>query len=287
MMYKKIKLPLISVILALFGEVLFAESGSFQISPPPIAYPYFEEGKTDYKTEPMFININSTEADLSLTGGGVNFIGRHANSKFLAFDIQSSIAVLSGQMPGVTPMYYSTSYYYTPAEKANVTMTSWSTSLNMEIQLIKEDEGSLIVFFGPTFVFTNMTMSTPYSITILPPHSNAGEVHTGFTDKLTMRSKTNGAQFGIQSNLAVGDGLSISPFYMMSTTSGTVSIMDLPGNTDADTTRFTADISRSTTTSFGMDIIIDEISIGTILQNIKQDENSNINIMMFRFGYHY
>lgn len=284
MIHKNFKLLLIGLLF--FSGTLFAGSSGFQIAPPPIAYPYFEEGKVDLKFEPMLISIESAEADLSLSGIGFNFIRRQAFSDMLAFDMQGSMSVLTGQMPGVA-MYYSYDYYATPTGKADVTMTAMSFSFNLEMQLVKEGEESLIFFFGPNFGLANMTMLTPYSLTVLPPHSNAGQVFSGYTDTTTILSSTVGLQFGMQANLSLGDRVSISPFFMMSSTSATATITNDPGTSDTEPTTFTGDPTTSTATSFGMDIIIDEISIGTILQNISQEDESDVNIVMFRFGYHF
>ncbi|MBU1658236.1 hypothetical protein KKG72_04185 [bacterium] len=284
MMVRKFKLSLITVVCLVFGEVAFAGNSNFQIAPPPIAYPYFEEGKTDWKIEPMLMNIESSQADLSLVGGGLNFIGRQAFSEYLAIDMQGSISALSGQMAGIAPMYYSTSFYPRVDGKSDVSMGSMSISFNIEAQLIKEDAGSLIVFFGPNLGLTNMNLTTPYSLVRI----SDGAVTSGYTDQMQILSSTVGAQFGMQGSLSFGKGLSISPFFMISSTSGTATITDDPNTSDTSESEYTVDIPESTTTSFGMDIIMDEISIGTILQSIATaDDNSDVNIIMFRFGYHF
>lgn len=285
------------VSMATVGTLGATSNSDFQIAPPPIAYPYFEAGRVDGKIEPMIISIESQQAEMSLAGGGINMVGRQAFSEWIALDVQAGLFALNGQtagIPPITPILTSGGYpvyYYTRVDgKANVNMTSFVMSFNIEFQPIKEDFGNLILFFGPNFGVSSVTMRTPYSLIVPPPYSNAGDVYSGYTDTLTFSGSTSGAQFGMQAGFALGYGLQISPFFMMSSASGTATLTDDPGTGNAGTTSVTADIPESSTTSFGMDIVIDEMSLGTIFQNIQSqdsEEQSDINIVMFRFGFHF
>jgi len=287
------------VSVATVGTLGAASNSNFQIAPPPIAYPYFEAGRGDGKIEPMLISIESKEAEMSLAGAGINMVGRQAFSEWIALDVQAGLFALNGQTAGIPPItpipttgaYSAYTYYYTRVDgKAQVNMTSFVMSFNIELQPIKEDFGNLILFFGPNFGVSSMTMRTPYSLIVPSPYSNAGDVFSGYTDTLTFSGSTSGAQFGMQAGFALGHGLQISPFFMMSSASGTATLTDDPGTGNAGTTSVTADIPESSTTSFGMDIVIDEMSLGTIFQNIQSqdsEEQGDINIVMFRFGFHF
>ena len=294
-MSKNIVLLLALAVCCIPGRLAAESQSNFQIAPPPIAYPYFEAGRSDGRVEPTFITISSDAADLSLAGIGISAVGRQALSDWVAFDVQGGMFVLTGQMAGIPPITPIPTgdgyYYYTRVDgNADVSMVSFIMSFNLELQLLKADEGSLIFFFGPNFGVSSMTIQTPYSLIVPPPYSNAGSVYSGYTDTLTVSSSTGGAQFGMQAGLNLGHGVHFTPFFMMSSTSGTATMTDNPGYSSAGTTSMTADIPESSVTSFGMDIVIDDMSIGTMLQNIQsqdEEESSEVDIFMLRFGFNF
>lgn len=270
---------------------------NFQIAPPPIAYPYFEPGRTDSKVEPIIINIESK--DFALSGGGVNFDGRKAFSNFLAMDFQGGIFMLNGEMPGIPPITlipaYDTNnifrgYYLTQVDgKAKVRLNSFQFSFNVEFQPIHGDRGGLIIFGGPSLGLMNMTMDTPYSLIVPFPFSNAGQRYSGFTDTLTITSTLGGIQMGLQGDVAVAGNIRISPFIMVSTASGSSTMKDDPGVRNVSGYSTTADIPSFTTTSMGMDIIVGNLSVGTLLQDMQPKDKSQagVKITMFRLGYRF
>lgn len=273
------------------AAVLGADS-NFQIAPPPIAHPYFEPGKTDSKIEPIYINIAST--DFSLSGGGVNFDTRHVFTEVLALDVQGGFFALNGEMPGIPPITLIPAYsggsflgYYAalPTGKAKVNMTSIQMSVNVEFQPVHGDGGGLIIFGGPNLGIMSMTMKTPYNLYWAP----TGTTTTGFTDTLSISSVTAGIQMGLQGDIAVGDTVRLTPFIMVSTSSGSSTMEDDPGVKGVTGTTTTADIPSSTSTSLGMDIVMGDLSIGTVLQQMKPkaNETEGVKITMFRLGYRF
>lgn len=279
----------VATVLAGVGNAVAAQS-NFQIAPPPIAYPYFEPGRSDGKIEPMYIGISAQ--DISLSGGGVNFDRRHAFSEIMAMDIQAGLFALSGKMPGIspiTPNLLPGGIYYTSAtDKAKVTMSSIAMSANIEFQPIHGKEGGLIIFGGPNIGIMSMEMKTPYSITYYRGGGLWGTA-TGYTDTLTISSTTSGFQLGLQGDISLSENFKLSPFIMTSSTSGTATMKDDPGMSGVSGYSSTTNIPATSSTSFGADIIIGNLSIGTVLQQIASQEKSSndINVTMFRLGYHF
>lgn len=270
---------------------VFAADSSFQIAPPPIAHPYFEPGKTDSKIEPIYINIAAT--DFSLSGGGINFDTRHVLTEMLALDVQGGFFLLNGEMPGIPPMTPIPAYtsggsflgYYLalPTGKAKVNMTAIQMSFNVEFQPIHGDGGGLIIFGGPNLGISKMTLTTPYSLTY------GSTTTTGYTDTLSISSVTAGLQVGLQGDIAVSEDFRLTPFIMVSSSSGSSTMTDDPGVQGVDDTTSTADIPSSTSTSIGMDIVMGDLSIGTVLQQMapKENESEGVKITMFRLGYRF
>jgi len=270
---------------------VFAADSSFQIAPPPIAHPYFEPGKTDSKIEPIYINIAAT--DFSLSGGGINFDTRHVFTEVFALDVQGGLFALNGEMPGIPPITQIPAYsgtgtflgYYTAQAtgKAKVNMTSIQMSVNMEFQPIHGDAGGLIIFGGPNLGIMRMTMKTPYNLIY------GATTYTGYTDTLSISSVTVGLQVGLQGDIAVSDAVRLTPFIMVSSSSGSSTLEDDPGVKDVDGTTSTADIPSTTSTSLGMDIVMGDLSIGTVLQQMapKANETEGVKITMFRLGYRF
>jgi hypothetical protein len=289
---KTLTVALFALLAALMNPApVFSADSNFQISPPPIAYPYFEAGRTDAKIEPMFLNIEAQ--NISLSGGGVNFDARQAFSEEMAVDVQGNLLVLSGEMPGIPPLTLIPAYsgstflgYYTPQTtgKAKVGMMSIGMSLNVEFQPFHSDAGGLIIFGGPNINITRMTMQTPYRL-YYPPST----YYSGYTDTLTIASVTGGVQFGLQGDIALGSDARISPFVMTSTSSGSSTLTDDPGVSGVADSSTTGDIPSSTTSSLGMDIIIGNFSVGTVMQQMKAQSSTSddVKITMFRMGYRY
>jgi hypothetical protein len=76
---------------------------------------------------------------------------------------------------------------------------------------------------------------------------------------------------------------------MTSTSSGSSTLTDDPGVSGVADSSTTGDIPSSTTSSLGMDIIMGNFSIGTVMQQMKAQSSTSddVKITMFRMGYRY
>ncbi len=270
----------------------YPQQSNFQIAPSPIAYPYFEDGRYDGTIGGSFISISTT--DMSMAGGAGDFKGRMAFSEFTAIDCDLGINMLGGSMPGIppiTPLYTNLGYpYFTEvAGDASLLLFSFRMAVNIEFQPVKSEFGSIILFGGPNINISNFTITTPFNLIVPPPYSNAGEVYTGYTDTLTISTNLTGWQAGIQIDIPLGEGMRLSPFFMYSSFSGTAALTDTTTVSGSDTTSISVDVPGSTSTSFGMDIVFDDFSIGTLLQQMTASDETtqDTSIIMISISYHF
>lgn len=259
-------------------------SNGFQIAPPPIAHPIFAAGIKDQKFDFNFISMSSDEIEVDLNGFGASYIVREAYSDTFAVSAQAGLFMLNGTMPGLAlPFYYQGNWFIPESlSDADVSMMSMPFSANIEIQLIKEDAASLIVFIGPNLGFSVMNMKTSYKT-----DKSGGTVYTNLAQ---VTSTTAGLQFGMQAGLRVSEDVKISPFFMVSSSSGTANFNYKSGASGVDDTTYSGEIPDVTTSSIGMDIIFKEISIGTVLQDLQRSSSDGsdaggMQTAMIRFGY--
>lgn len=279
------KMVLAGFVSALSVTSVIAEDNSngFQIAPPPIAHPIFAAGIKDQKFDFNFISMSSDEIEVDLNGFGASYIVRQAYSDSLAISAQAGLFMLNGTMPGLAlPFYYSGNWFIPESlSEADVNMMTMPFSANVELQLIKEDAASLIVFIGPNLGFSVMNMETSYKVSSTSPT---------YTNQAQVTSTTAGLQFGMQAGLRVSEDVKISPFFMVSSSSGTANFNYQSGASGVSDTTYSGDIPDVTTSSIGMDIIIKELSIGTVLQDIQRsnsdgDDEGGLQTAMLRFGY--
>lgn len=292
---KKLFLNILTALLIAFHATALAatQQSNFNILPSPIAYPYFAPDRLDGKIDGSLVNI--TAPSITMTGGFADLKGRYAFMEYFAIDGEFGMGGLAGTMPGIAPLaltYASNGvpYTYRIDGEGQISMFAFRMSANLEIQAFHNDFFGVILFGGPNFSGTNMTITTQYSLIVPHGYTNAGQVFSGYTDNLTIGSSMSGGQFGIQLDLYSKDlGIRISPFFITSTFSGTATLTDNPGDSRTSSTVLSAQIPSTTSTSFGMDIIFNNISIGTVLQQLssQQQNNSDVNIFMLSFGYRF
>ena len=260
-----------------------SQQSNFQIAPSPIAYPYFEEGRFDGTVDATFISMSMT--NFSMAGGDLGGRGRAALSDFFAIDGTLGMTFLGGNMkPGLVPIsYYDPFWIAIPGDEATLSFFSMRGSINLEIQPIHTPEFDIILFGGPQFMFSNYTITSDYSL------FNGVTYATGYEDKLTIISTMSGLQMGIQVDINLGSEIRLSPFFMMTTSSGSATMTDDPQLEGYDPVSYDVDIPSTTSTSLGMDIIFEDISIGTVLQQMKKtDETSeDTRIIMISISYHF
>ncbi|MBE0493592.1 MAG: hypothetical protein IBX48_04545 [Thiomicrospira sp.] len=257
-------------------------SNGFQIAPPPIAHPIFAAGIKDQKFDFNFISMSSDEIEVDLNGFGASYIVREAYSDTFAVSAQAGLFMLNGTMPGLAlPFYYQGNWFFPESlSDADVSMMAVPFSANIEMQLIKSDAASLIVFIGPNLGFSVMNMKTSYKVSSTSPT---------YTNLAQVTSTTAGLQFGMQAGFRVSENVKVSPFFMVSSSSGTANFNYKAGASGVSDTTYSGEIPDITTSSIGMDIIFKEISIGTVLQDIQRSSGGNdeggLKTAMLRLGY--
>jgi hypothetical protein len=293
-MLKKEIIILLFVFSSFFPLSAANNQSNFSIAPSPVAYPYFVPGAIDGRVDGSYVSIKMDQ--VSLKGAFFDFKARGAMNSFLAVNGELGIGMMKGSMPGIPPMVLiptggaSGGYYYTRTDgDATLSFLEARPTLNLEIQLLDYHSFSFIVFGGIQLSYAQMTSQTKYSLIVPPPYSNAGKTYSGYTNTLEITSSMTGFQMGMQLNIPLSGEVRLSPFFMMSSLSGTATITDNPGYSGASSQSYSADIPKSTSTSFGMDIVISEISIGTVFQQIKSTEqsNGNVKVVMISAGYHF
>lgn len=245
-----------------------AQQSNFQIAPSPIAYPYFEDGRFDGRFDLTFINISMD--NFNLTGGDMGGRVRSAFSDYLAIDGTFGAMFLGGSMkPGLAPIsFYSTYWTTVPGDKASLSFLAMRGSINLELQPIHTSDFDVILFGGPQFMISNFTITSDYSMV------HGATVVEGYEDKLTIVSTMSGVQAGIQLDINLGSDMRVSPFFMMTSSSGSATMTDDPQLEGYDPVSYDVDIPSTTSMSYGMDIIFGDISIGTVLQQMKKTEET-------------
>ncbi len=263
---------------------VWAGESSFHIAPPPIVEPTFKMGDEKYRMDPMLISIEAPDLGISLSGAGVNFSGRSVMSPETAVDFQGAFVALSGTMPGSYPMSTPTGFYAVPEGDADVTGVSMAFSANLEFLVLNETAASLILFGGPSLSMMSMNMLTPYELV----RTSDFAVFTGYTDTLTVTSTVGGFQFGVQAGVNLGDGVTFAPYMVMGSYSGTATLTDAPGWQGAPSYSYTADIPAYSVMSMGMDIIIGDFSVGSMIQSMQsEDSDSPVQTVMIKAGFIY
>lgn len=210
--------PLVAaLILSLLpGQVSAATQSNFQVSPPPLPWFEFVKGQWDLRIGGNYSSVtgkdDSSGKDVGIKGGGPNFVARYAFTDHLAFDFGYYFIYLGGGVPGVFDL--------------SVYMNSWNP--NLEVQLVRGEHVSWILFFG------GMLSYTPVSL----------------TDRTTARPTTYGAeiflagpQFGTQLSLKAAS-FAFSPFILLQSLSGTFSVTSPV---------YSAGVPSFTMVSFGID----------------------------------
>lgn len=261
---------------------------SFQLSPAPIPYPNFKPGAIDGKIDLSYIQM--TIQDYTLNGMSVYGKGRKAFTDMLAVDGMLGLMYLGGQMQGIGPSTLipatSTTYYVPiPAAKSTFSSTNFSFAGNLELQAVRTPAFAMILFGGLNMNITNMSFKTPYNLY----YAQTGKTLTGYTDTMTMSLLLTGFQVGMQVDIPLGTFVRLSPFVVMTTTSGSGTIINDPGIQSTGDMTTTMQIDASTSLSTGFDIFINDMSIGAMAQSSKSAQTGNSNSYLqltvgFRFG---
>ncbi len=133
-MKKNIIIFLVTVFSIIYLHENNAQSETqFVISPPPIATPSFEAGKTNTRVDASFVSL-STDS-FSAWGFGVDVKARKAFSDLFAMDAQGGIFFLSGESDEAS-------------SDMTMTILNIPASVNLECQPVKTDSFNTILFGG-------------------------------------------------------------------------------------------------------------------------------------------
>ena len=185
-MKKSIIVLFVTIVSMVLGYSDKAHSATqFVISPPPIASPSFEKGKSNSRADVSFVSL-STDT-FSALGAGVDFKTRKPFSDLFAMDFQGGVFFLSGESDASSDM--------------TMTMLNVPASVNLECQPVKTDSFNTILFGGLV-----ASVSTTYI--------EVNEVSVGSSNVLA------GYQLGIQLGF-FSQNYVISPFAFTLSQSGT------------------------------------------------------------------
>ncbi|MFZ5629274.1 MAG: hypothetical protein ACOY5B_09125 [Spirochaetota bacterium] len=267
-----------------------SSESSFQLAPAPIPYPYFEPGATDGKIDFSYLRLDFDQ--YSFNGMSAFGKGRQAFTDSIAIDAMAGLMYLSGQLPGVGPISPLPAYaangsflgYYTPvpAKTGTASILNLAFSANLELQVVRSPLFNAILFGGPSLNVTSLTLKTLYNKYYAP----TATTYAGFTDTLTTTMMLGGLQAGMQIDIPLGSMVRMSPFFVVSTMSGSATITDDPGTKTTNAYSSSFEVPASTTTSLGFDIFINEISIGAMAQSGKSTQTgSNSSYLQLSVGY--
>lgn len=288
----------ILLLLLLAGSLKAAtdSESSFQLAPAPIPYPYFDPGTTDGKIDFSYVNL--TISDYSFNGLSVYGKIRKAFTDMLAIDGMGGLMFMSGKMAGIGPISripaYNTSGnyvndYYTRVDgKADASIINLGFSANAEVQVLRSPLFNAIIFAGPSLNITSVSLKTPYSLIVPIGFSNAGEVRRGYTDTLTTTLMLGGLQGGMQIDIPLGALVRISPFFVVSSLSGSGTITDDPGTKTTNAYSASFEVPASSSVSTGFDIFVNDISIGAMAQSSKSSQTGGSNsYLQLTIGYRF
>lgn len=228
-----------------------ATQSNFMVSPPPLPWFEFEKGQWDLRVGGNYTSVTGKDSgsgkDISIKGGGVNFVGRYAFSDLLAIDMGYYFFYIGGGIPNVLDMA--------------MYMNSWNP--NLEMQLLKNNSVSWIIFFGGMFSYT------PVDVT---DRSTAAAAKYGASIYL------NGPQFGTQLSVKAGS-FALSPFVLLQSLSGTFSVTS---------PAYSASVPAFTMTSFGVDVtyIPWNITLSSVInQATAATQNNGFNTFYIALSY--
>ncbi|MFZ5630953.1 MAG: hypothetical protein ACOY5B_17600 [Spirochaetota bacterium] len=211
----------VALLLLVSSTASAATQTNFMVSAPPLPWFEFEKGQWDLRVGGNYTSVTgkdtSTGKDVGVEGGGVNFIGRYGFNDVLAADFGFYFVGLSGGTRN--PRTFNLALY----------MLMWNP--NLEVQLVRNERVSWILFAGPVWSFT------PGEFTIYNT-SGVATASYGFNVNLS------GPQFGTQFAIKASD-FAFSPFVLIQSLSGSVYV-HYPSSTSS--------IPSFTMTSFGIDV---------------------------------
>ena len=242
---------------------VFAAGNSFQVTPPPIPYPYFEQGRKDVKMVGNYVSMQGSGLDM--TGIGFNGNTRNVSEKNskIAFDGSFAIFTMGGD-------------FKTGGFELDITNVAMTPQFDIEYQLYRKDKLSLIGFAGFTVPF------------FFASTEGGG---SGVSIESTITGFMYGIPFGVQAGYHFHEKWTFAPFFMVNWMLGgsvsTSTTTETNGFSSFDDT--TDSIDGYIAPSYGGDFIYEplNISVGGALQIAKGGGSSgDIDTKTFHFSWH-
>lgn len=264
-----------SICAALTCDARLAHAQNSQVTPAPIAYPYFEAGRQDIKLTYNHFSIDGSKIGFKVAGSGLNGIYRKAFSDKVALDLNLGGNLVGGDFLTQTLVVKPGGFDFVD-DNQSIDGYSISSSINLELQVFHSAKASLILFAGGLADFSSLSMTSKTQ----QYTSNDGTSHFYGND---MWMLTGGGQFGAQAGVLVGP-CRLVPYAMMTAQTGT-EWNDSPfiDNVEAIT------IDPFTSTSMGMDIVYEpwNLSIGSALQQVAGNkDDGDFKTRSFQISWH-
>jgi hypothetical protein len=239
-----------------------ASQSTFSISPPPIASPVFDAKETAIEVGATYLSMkstNTTTSDFKMDGYGINFVGRSAFGSILAIDYAVGIMYLDGDMTMALG----------GTNKSKIDGVSIPISFNLEVQPYKNDVFNIILFVGPAFNISEMSMDSDFTIGA-----------TTYSDTVSITSVLYGPQGGVQLGFRMGD-FHLDVFGMATSLQGNQETTSTYGGSTSQ------DIDAYTTTSMGADLMYVPwgLTLSSIMQEAQQNEESGFKTKMYQLSW--
>lgn len=287
---------LASAFVILSVSSVYAQQSNFQFMPAPVAYPYFEPGRTDINLGVDTFGVSggpegaTEENKIDLSGAGAHFIARKAFSEKVAFSGGFGAYGMSGDVPGFAlPVVDGAGNVYTAVldGKGDLSGFGMPFFLNLEVQPINRPGGNLLLFAGPNLAFAYFNADTPY-------HGQRGGTSLARTNfRTTATAFLGGVQFGAQVGARLGS-FRLAPFAMWLIQSGSASFTfddGYSGNINySEGLVEVADIEPYVVQVFGFDVLYEpwSLSLGGVFQKTNDKElQEGYETTMFSLSYHF
>ena len=231
-----------------------ADTSSFSIAPPPIANPVFDAKEKDQKIRLTYLTMESSptttvSSQFKLKGYGLDMVARKAFNSVLAIDGGVGVTYLDG----------------TIGTDGTLTGMTIPLTVNLEVQPVKTDVFSLILFVGPQFGISAMQIDFP-----------------GMS--ITSDSYVYGLQAGAQMGFNINDTIGIDLFGMTLTQSGS---QDTYISSAYYSDSISSDIPSYTTTTYGLDFVYLPwgLALSSILQEAGKSNSTGMKTHMYQFAW--
>lgn len=249
------------VMFGMVSSVFAAGKSSFSISSPPITDPVYDQKETDLKVGANHLAMKSSASttsgsDFKLDGYGISAVDRSAFGNQSALDCVGArdLSKAKGAGTGLKRI------------------CAWvPISVNLEVQPYKNDAFNVIVFGGPAFIVSSMTLYT------VPAPDFANE-------SWTIDSYLSGLQGGVQMGFRLGD-VYVDFFRTMDSRRGTRNITTTVNSGTSE------GIPAFMTISYGLDLLYYPwgLTLSSILQEAKQsyEKGTKKNIYTISWSYRF